>query len=186
MTITDEIPLTISELTERVQKIAEKMISERSRKVEFGEKKKLPENYLSLLFQKEEINDLLTFDIHSSVEKIGEYEIIFHYGGEPVLYSGIEKRFEVSIRKNKKEIEIENIEVKGPSDWKISKLEYKNGKYVFTVFCENMKKTSKIDIVFNLEGGKTVSFTLLSPEEVKIIPASTFAPKDEKKGKENA
>jgi len=177
-TITDGLPLTITDLTERTKKIAEKMISERSRKVEFGEKKKLPENYLSLLFQKEEINDLLTFDMHSSVEKIGDCEIIFHYGGEPVLYSGIEKRFEVAFRKNKEEIEIENVEVKGPSDWKITKPEYKKGKYIFNVFCENVKKSSKIDITFNLEGEKTVSFTVLSPEEVKIIPASTSAPKE--------
>lgn len=188
MTITEGLPLTISDLTERTGKVAEKMISERSEKVEFGKGKFLPESYLSLLFQNRKIEELLTFDIHSSVENIGDYEIIFRYGGEPVLYPMIRKTFKISVRKDGQNIEIPGIEIKGHSKWNISKLEFKDGKYEFTIFSEEVKESGEIELIFNFpdfQEAATVRFALLSPEEIKEIPASTSAPKEDDHSPQN-
>jgi len=179
MTVTEGLPLTIKDLTERVQKLAEKMISERSDKVEFTEKEtSLPKNFLSLLFRNEKVRSLLTTDIHSSIENADGFTIIFHYGGEPVLRPRVEKRFEVSIMKGKREIKTE-IEIEGPPGWNISKPTFENGRYVFTIFTEKVGGSNNIKLIINLEGKtREITFTILDPEEIKLIPASTSAPRE--------
>jgi len=178
MTVTEGLPLTIKDLMERTQKLAMKMISERSEKVEFTEEEtSLPENFLSLLFRNEKVQDLLTTDVHSSIENVDGFTIVFHYGGEPVLRPGVEKRFEVSIRKNQREIK-RDIEIEGPIGWNISKPIFKNGKYAFTIFAKKIGGSSNIKLIINLEGKtREITFAILDPEEIELIPASTNAPR---------
>jgi len=123
------------------------------------------------------VQDLLTADVHSSVESVDGFKIIFHYEGEPVLHPGVEKRFKVSVRRDKREIKAD-IEIKGPASWKISKPIFENGKYIFTVFAEDVGDSNSLKLIINLEGKtREIAFTILDPKEIKLIPASTSAPK---------
>ncbi len=177
-TMTEGLPRTLKELTERTEKAAQDFTSKRSDTTEFAEKTFLPQNFLSLLFHNEKAQELLTFDIHSAVENVGDFEIIFHYGGEPVLYPGIEKEFEVSVRKKGKMVEPSIKQVKGTAGWEISTLGSTNGRYRFSVFAKTVKNHNSIELT--LENETKVSFTILGPGEIKAIPAGdSSAPKEE-------
>lgn len=181
LTITDGLPLTITELTERTVIVGEKMIEKNSKKVEFADNSFIPENVLSLLFENEKIRNLLTFDIHSSVENIGDLQVVFHYGGKPVIYPGIEKLFEISFRKNFQEVKIENIEikVKGPTDWKISNIKMENGRFKFKVYTKKVEKSNILEIEIKKKNIiKKLQFTVLGSEGIPLVPASTSAPKE--------
>ena len=178
-TMMEGLPRTLRELTECSEKAAQDFTRRRSDTTEFAEKASLPKDLLSLLFRNEKVQDLLTFDIHSAVENAGDFEIIFHYGGEPVLYPGIEKRFEVSVRKDGRIVEPAGIEVKGSTAWEISRPVFTNGRYGFDVFAENIKSRNNTELTLRLEN-KTygVTFAILNPEEIRIIPAAVNAPKE--------
>jgi len=180
-TVTDGLPLTIDDLTVRTEKVAYKMISERAKTVEFSDKKYIPEDVLSILFANEDIRDLLTFDIHCSVEEIEDLQVVFHYGGEPVIHPHIEKVLEVSFRKNWSLIDINSatIEIKGPAGWKISTPVIDRGRYKFSILAENIEKKNLLEITVK-RNNKTdkINFTLLGEDAVKVIPASTTVPKE--------
>jgi len=109
---------------------------------------------------------------------MGGLEIIFYYGGEPVLYPNIEKEFGISVRKGGRIVEPPSIEVKGPTGWNISKPVFTNGKYRFGIFAKSIKSCNKIELTFKLEDKTNrVSFTILGPEDIKLIPAATHASK---------
>ncbi len=175
-TIMDGLPKTITELTERTAKIAEKLLKERSGTSEFGEKAVLPENILSLLFRNEKIGKLLTFDNNCAVENIEDAEIALHYNGEPVLYPGIEKTLDVSVRKGGSAV-MPEIEIKAPAGWSVSKPEKVQGLGRFSVSAKTVENKNALEITVKAEG-KTAkaSFTLLGPGAVKLLPAAQSAP----------
>jgi len=172
----DGLPKTITELTERTAKIAEKLLKERSGTSEFGEKAVLPENILSLLFRNEKIGKLLTFDNNCAVENIEDAEIALHYNGEPVLYPGIEKTLDVSVRKGGSAV-MPEIEIKAPAGWSVSKPEKVQGLGRFSVSAKTVENKNALEITVKAEG-KTAkaSFTLLGPGAVKLLPAAQSAP----------
>ncbi|MCX7917099.1 MAG: ADP-ribosylglycohydrolase family protein [bacterium] len=179
LTITDGLPLTITELTERTIKVAEKMLEKNSDTVEFADESFIPENVFSLLFKNEKIRNLLTFDIHSSIENIEDLQIVFHYGGEPVIYPKIEKIFEISLMKNWEKMKLEHgqIEVKVPSQWNILNIKIENEKFKFKVYPKKVEKSNIIKVKIKNKL-KEVYFTILGPEAIKLFPASTTAPKE--------
>jgi ADP-ribosylglycohydrolase len=180
LTITDGLPLTITELTERTVKVAEKMIEKNSEIVEFSDKNFIPEDVLSILFNNEKIRNLLTFDINTSVENIGDLQIIFHYGGEPVIYQGIKKFFEISFAKNFKPVKLESpeIKVKTPSEWILSDIKEENGRFKFNIYAKKVEKTNFIEIDIKINDKiEKLKFTVLGPEAIIEVPASTSAPK---------
>jgi len=180
MTITEGLPLTIDDLTSRTQKVAEKMISECSQTVEFADKTFIPEDIISIISNNEKIRDLLTFDIHSSVENIGDLDVIFHYGGEPVVHPGIKKLFEISFAKRFKPVRLEGakVKIKAPSEWILSDIKEEDGRFKFNVYAKKVEKTNSIEIEIKIKDKiEKLKFTVLGPDAVVQIPASTSAPK---------
>jgi len=176
-TVMTGLPKTVSELTERTEKVAEKFLRERSGVAEIAQKFSVPENLVSMMFQNEKVRDLLTFDNQSAVENIGDTEVVFHYGGEPVLYPGIERMFEISTKKAGKVIE-PDAEVRGPSGWKISSPVTERFRCKFSVLADNVENQNSLELTVKLDG-KThkVNFTVLGPGGIKAIPAAASAPK---------
>jgi len=182
MTITEGLPLTIDDLTSRTQKVAEKMISERSQTVEFAERTSVPANIASLLFANEKVRTLLTFDIHSSVEQVGELQVVFHYGGEPVLRPGVERVIEVSFMREWQPVDpkVASVELKVPASFTVTKEGVTGGRYKYRIVAESVGKQELIELIVKV-GGMTerLGFTILGPAAVRSIPASTSAPKEE-------
>ncbi|MCM8786288.1 MAG: ADP-ribosylglycohydrolase family protein [Candidatus Omnitrophica bacterium] len=181
LTVTDGLPLTITELTERTVKVAEKMIEKNSKTVEFAENSYTPEGFLSLLFENEKIRNLLNFDIHSSVENIGDLQVVFHYCGEPIIYSGIEKTFKISFMKDWQPLILNDIEIKinPPLEWKVVQQKFEKGIFKFKIFAEKVNVSNKLEIDLRIENKiEKLNFTIIDGDNLKIFPSSTSAPKE--------
>ncbi|MCM8766519.1 MAG: ADP-ribosylglycohydrolase family protein [Candidatus Omnitrophica bacterium] len=181
LTVTDGLPLTIPELTERTMKVAEKMIEKNSKTVEFAENSYIPKNLLSLLFENQKIRNLLNFDVNSSVENIGDLQVVFHYCGEPIIYSRIERNFEISFMKNWEVVSLENTEIKiyPPSEWKVLEQRFEKGKFKFKVLAKKVNNSNKLEIELKIKNKiERLSFTILNGDNIKIFPASTTAPQE--------
>lgn len=182
LTVKEGLPLTISELTERTYRVAQKMLKEKSEFVEFSDKTEIPEDILSILSDNEKIRDLLKFDIHSSVDYIENLQVVLHYGGEPVIYPRIVKTLEISIMENWKEQEISNkeIEVNLPNGWKLIDKKMDRFRFKFKVYCEKPEKYNKIEVKIKINNKvEKLIYTILSSEIVKIFAASTSAPRED-------
>ncbi|OIO74452.1 MAG: hypothetical protein AUJ85_05555 [Elusimicrobia bacterium CG1_02_37_114] len=179
-TVTDGLPKTIGELTERTEKVAGKFVSDRSDVTVFGDKTSVPEDILSSLFSNEKVRELLAFDNHCAVENTGDIEVIFHYGGEPVLYPGARKCFEVSLGKRGKTAG-SVVELKAPGGWKVSVPAAEEDKWKFDIFAKDVKNQNTVEVVVK-NNNKThrVEFTVLGPEGIKRIPAAMSAPEEGK------
>jgi len=177
-TVTEGLPKTLGELTQRTIKVAEDFSAKRSETVEFAERTTTPEDITSLLHCNEEVMNLLMFDDHCAVENVDNLEVIFHYGGEPVLHPGTRRAFNVSLRKAGKTVEA-SLGFKGPAEWEISKPILEDGHYKFDILARQVENRSRIEIAVRL-GEKThkVSFTILGAGGIRGIPATSHAPKD--------
>jgi len=180
-TVTEGLPLTIGDLTNRTQKVAEQIIAKRSQSVEFGEGTSIPQDVLSMLFANEGVRNLLNFDVHCSVEHVDDLQVVFHYGGEPALRPNTKRVFEVSFRKDWKPIEPTPaiIEVRSPSKWHASTPVTEFGRYQFSVLPIDVDERNEIELNVTI-GSKTekLSFVILGPAAIRSIPASTSAPKE--------
>lgn len=177
-TVTEGLPKSLRELTQRTIKVAGAFISKRSETVEFADETSIPADVLSLLYNNEKVRDLLTFDDHCAVENVDDLEVIFHYGGEPVLRPDMSRTFRVSLRRDKKAIEAD-LKIKAPPEWKVSKPILKGDRYMFDIFAGRVENQSKIEVTVELDGKiHTVDFIVLGPGSVKGIPAATYAPRN--------
>jgi ADP-ribosylglycohydrolase len=180
-TNTEGLPKTIGELVTRTQNVAEKFVAKKSRTVEFAEMTSVPREALSLLYDNQAVRDLLGFDVHCSVENLGDLQVVFHYGGDPVLRPGIRRTFEISLRRSWMLLDASaaNISLKVPKGWEVSSPLIEDNRFKFSVLANALetKNTLELDVKFGQRSGK-LRFTILGPSAVKSIPASTHAPKD--------
>jgi len=177
-TVTEGLPKTLGELTQRTIRVGETFLSKRSETVEFTDKTSISEDVLSLLHRNENVRDLLSFDDHCAVENIDDLEAIFHYGGEPVLHPGIRRVFKVTLKRDGKTVE-GDLQVKEPSVWEISGPILEDGRYKFDVLAKQVENRNRIEVAIKLDDKMyKVNFTILGPGGVKGIPAANAAPKD--------
>lgn len=180
-TVIEGLPRTIDELARRTQKVAEACIAQRSQTVAFSEETSVPGGVMSLLFANDRVRDLLVFDTHCSVEHVGDLQVIFHYGGEPVLRPGIRRVFEVPFRKAWKPMDASaaSIAVKAPSGWQVSDPVKEDGRHKFSVLADPVKDRHVLALTVKVGNrSEKVNFTLLGPGAIRSIPASTSTPKD--------
>ena len=164
-------PETVRELTERVRIIAERFVAEKSENVEFAEKTSFPENLLSLLFRNEKAIASLRRDIYSSVAVCSDFEIRFHYNGEPVMSPGIERIFGISVEKDNIPVDSE-IDVKVPEGWTVSKTKKSAGYYDISIFAQQVENSNTISVALKLQGEEhNTEFTILGPGEAKGFPS---------------
>ncbi len=176
-TVTEGLPKSLGELTQRTVTVAQDFISKRSEDVEFGDETYIQDDVLSWLYRNEKVRDLLTFDDHCAVENLGDLEVIFHYGGEPVLHPEIRRMFEVSLTKNGRSTEGE-VNVEGPPEWEISNPILEDGRHRFDILAKHVENRNKIEVAIRLDDKiHKVDFTILGPDGIRGVLAASAAPK---------
>lgn len=169
-------PATIGELTDRVQAIAKRFVTEKSETVRLGETTSLPKEVLSLLFRNEKARTALSQDIHTAVNVCGDLEIKFYYNGEPVLRPGIARLFEVTLEKAGVPVDA-RAEIKVPEGWIVSVSQKAPGRYSFNILAHQVEIRNTIMIIAKLsDGDRKVSFTVLGPNEAKGFPSGANVP----------
>ncbi|OQW96985.1 MAG: hypothetical protein BWK74_07305 [Desulfobacteraceae bacterium A6] len=170
-----DAPKTVKELTGRTEAIAAKFIRDKSDVVILGKESSIPKDILSLLCRSEKAREALSsYDIHSAIEIDKDLKITFHYNGEPVLYPGITKEVEISLKKNGKEIRKEaEVELKIPNTWKAEKKE----RFKFSLYSNDVKPRNEIKVEVKLDNRDYSSkFAILGPQEAKGWPAELGVP----------
>jgi len=167
----DNAPKTVSELTDRVMAVAEKVL-EKNREVKFGECTILPENHASLLMRNEMTIGALKNDVHSSARSIDDYEVWLHYNGEPVIYPCVEKTLGVRIFKNNLQVEPE-IRLRTPHGWKATELKGLFGQKRFLVEAPEVENINELNIEFE---NRMASFVILGPGEARWYPSGQNVP----------
>jgi ADP-ribosylglycohydrolase len=169
-------PATTMELTDRVQAIAERFVTEKSDTVEFAEKASIPQDVLSLLFRSEKARAALRQDIHAGVVASGDLMVKFHYNGEPVLRPGIERTFRVSLEKSHMPVDA-GIEVEVPKGWTASASQEAPGSHRLKVLAHDVADRNLITVIAKLhEGECRVNFTLLGPGEARGFASGAMIP----------
>lgn len=162
----DSAPKTVSELTDRVMAVAEKVL-EKNREVKFGDCTILPENHVSLLMRNELAIGFLKNDVHSSVRSIDDYEVWLHYNGEPVIYPRVGKTLGIRVFKNNLQVEPE-IGLRTPPRWKVTELKGLFGQKRFLVEAPEVENVNELNIEFE---NKMASFVILGPGEAGWYPS---------------
>jgi len=167
----DNAPKTVSELTDRVSALAEKVL-EMNREVKFGDYTILPGNYVSLLMRNELAIGSLKNDVHSSVRSIDNYEVWLHYNGEPVIYPNVGKTLGVRVFKDNLQVEPE-ISLRTPPGWNVTELEGLFGQKRFLVEASDVENINELNIEFE---NRRARFVILGPREAGWYPSGQNVP----------
>ena len=181
-TVTDGLPLTVGDLARRTEALAGRFVSQRSKTVEFSDHSDSPVDVLSLLFNNEGLRSLIGFDSQSSVESVGDFQMAFHYGGEPVLRPGIGRVFGVSLWRDWEPIDIAEaeIDITVPAGWKLESATQQANQRRFGVVANDIEDRNLVNVTVSGRGvSKRLSFVVLGPDAVRSIPASTSAPRSQ-------
>jgi ADP-ribosylglycohydrolase len=155
-----DAPATIAELTARTVKLTEKAVAAKEGFI-FGNKNELPRDLRTRLFKNTLALEALKQDIHAGVELLGNREVWLHYGGEPVMRSGIGREIEISTVPGP----TPEVDLKVPAGWKSERL----GPTRFRLFGpKTIKPRNNISVLIN---GKKADFVFLGPDEAKGFAA---------------
>jgi len=158
-------PATLDELTERTIALAEKVAAGKG-DVAFGGATDLPKDLLTRLFRNAAAVEALKQDNLAGVEMLGQREVWFHYGGEPVLWPGIAR--EVWITTDADDAPQTDLAV--PVGWSCERL----GPNRFRLFCAgDLADRNTLTVTI---GGKSAAFTMLGPGEAKGFAAGNNVP----------
>jgi ADP-ribosylglycohydrolase len=167
-----DAPKDIAELTERTARLAKRVLAERSDAVRLGHATGLSPDPLSALFRNDRARLALQRDILSAVAVDGDLEITLHYNGDPVLYPGIARRFEVSFARDDQPVKA-RASLSGPKGWAIEREQGNRfvvraaavaDRNVLAVTARERKREAR------------ASFTVLGPGEAKGFPAGEIVP----------
>jgi hypothetical protein len=175
------LPATVGELARRTSEVAEEFTSRRSDVTEFSDSTVLPDNATSLLFRNERVRGLVHFDVESAVFGIGDTQVVFHYGGPPVLRPGIERVFEVSFMRDWRAVTTEGIDARleAPASWSMESDGADRGRYRFKVLASRVEDRNSLRLeVKEAEGVAEFEVVVLGPNAVRPIPASSSAPRE--------
>ena len=169
-------PKTISELTERTVKIAEKFLKARSEAAEFSPGKTVkPKDPVSVLCSNEMATQALMQDPMSAVERRDGIDIWFHYGGEPVVRPGISKNVGMHLEKDGKPVD-GSISIIVPRNWTVNRASDNFGQKRFALFADKASDRNEMRVKVNT-GSKKIeaSFMMLGPGEAKGYPVNAQA-----------
>jgi len=179
-TVTEGLPKTVSELVNRTQVVAERFVSERSRAVEFASTTSLPSDPDSSLFANGGPRRLHGFVAQSTVVNVNDLQVIFHYGGEPVLQPNVSRVFEVSLRRRWEPAaaNVAELELAVPEGWIMGEAKVGLDRYSFEVSPGRVEDSNIVRLrVRSNEVVEEVPLVILGPGAVRPIPASTSAPR---------
>lgn len=171
-----DAPKTISELTDRTMKVTEEFISARVKNVTLSdEKTSKSQNIVSLFCRNEIAIQSYNQDAMAAVERVKDIDVWLHYGGEPVLRSGIDKTIGVHLEKEGKEISADAV-VSVPEGWAVEKSSEMFGQKRFTISAEKIEDINQVKIKAKTDSGTIeTSFVVLGPGEAKGYPVNTQA-----------
>ena len=150
-------PQTVGELTRRSIALAEQAVTASTER-SFGERTVLPPDLRSRLFRNHVTRDLQTRDLQVGVEDLAGHEVALHYGGDPVLQSGIARELAVTIDG----LPAVEARLATPATWTCQPL----GEGRFRVECAGpVAARNRLDL--SLPGLGSTAFTLLGPEEAQ-------------------
>ena len=167
----DGAPNTVAELTERVGRIADKILFN-SERVKFGNETVLPENHLTLLMENEMALKALSTNVHSSVKNVENYQIWLYYNGDPVIYPRIGKVLGIRVLKDGKPVNT-GVELLPPNQWDTKEVEESLGQKRFVVTTNKPSAKNKIVVAF---GKRVIDFTILGPDEAHGYPSGVTVP----------
>jgi hypothetical protein len=156
-------PKDVVELTDRTVALAEKAAAASAERG-FGGKPALPADLLSRLFRNELAVAARAQDIHAGVELCDGKEVVFHYGGEPVLRPGIAREVAVSLPGQGEA----RVELSAPPGWTVERL----GPARFRISSAG-PVADRNEIKVKLAGRGEAAFTMLGPGEAKGFAAGT-------------
>lgn len=171
-----DAPKTISELTDRTIKIAEKFIKAKSPTVKLNSgKTSKPKDIISILARNEMAIQALKQDPMSAVERRNGIDVWLHYGGEPALRPGIAKTIGINLEKDGKAAD-GSISITVPKGWNLIEAPDNFGQKRFTLYADKIEDRNQIKVkAKNGEGIIEASFTMLGPGEAKGYPVNTQA-----------
>jgi ADP-ribosylglycohydrolase len=158
-------PATIGELTDRTVALAEKAAARKD--FAFGGATVLPSDLRTRLFCNEQAREALKQDIHAGVERCGNREVWFHYGGEPVLRPGIGKDVEVSVVPGP----TPRLDLHVPDRWKCTRV----GPARFHLLAPAKAINGQNHVSVALDG-ETLDFVILGPAEARGFEAGVMVP----------
>jgi ADP-ribosylglycohydrolase len=171
-------PKNMTELTERSIKLAQQMAKAKG-DIAFGPATKLPKDLLSRLFRNEMALAARAQSVDVAIELCGQKEVAFHYNGEPVLRTGIDK--DVAVTVDGKPVEVE---LAVPAGWSAKRLG--PGKFRLgtdkPVANQNFVTVKLPGRPAKPDAGGKVEFVILGPGEAKGYPVGVNVPKCQKCG----
>jgi ADP-ribosylglycohydrolase len=159
-------PATIEELTERTVALTERGIAVKEG-VALGDADAFPADLHTRLFRNELAHQALRQDIHAGVERFGDRDVWFHYGGEPVLRPGVGKAVEISLAPGP----TPPLDLHVPDRWECARL----GPAHFRLRApeEAIDGRNVVSVAIGEEG---VDFVILGPAEAKGFKAGANVP----------
>ncbi|MBI2438510.1 MAG: ADP-ribosylglycohydrolase family protein, partial [Lentisphaerae bacterium] len=154
-------PATITDLTERTIALTEKTTAAKE-DIALGDARVFPADLRTRLFRNELARAALKQDIHAGVERCGNREVWFHYGGEPVLRPGIGKAVEVSVVPGPTPA----LDLHVPARWECACLG--PARFCLCAPEEAIKGQNLISVAIGVE---RVNFVILGPAEAKGFEA---------------
>jgi len=171
-----DAPETLIELTERTAAIAEKVLKEKSDSVMFGEEKRIPNSFLSLLFRNEESLAALKQDTQAAIAMCGDVEVTLHYFGEPIIRPNLDKMLGVSLRQGGVNMEAD-ITLDVQESWMVKPLEHVMGQKRFLIYAPKVQDRNMINVCISLtDGHREKEFVILGPDEAKGYPSGENVP----------
>ncbi len=169
-------PADVHELTARTVALAERTVAELSDAVAFGERTRTPDDLPSLLFRNEQAREALRQDVHAAVAVDGGLEIVLHYGGEPVLWPGVGRVFEVSLRRDGGTVEAE-VRLEAPQGWTVEPMA-EAARPAFLVTAPDPEPLNDVEVVADdADGPRRASFRVLGPQEARGYAAADNVPR---------
>jgi hypothetical protein len=154
-------PATIKDLTERTVALTEKATAAK-KDIALGDTNVFPADLRTRLFRNELAREALQQDIHAGVERCGDRDVWFHYGGEPVLRPGIGKNVEVSVVPGP----MPPLDLHVPDRWECARL----GPARFHLLAPE-EAIGGQNLVSVAIGGERVGFVILGSAEAKGFEA---------------
>ncbi len=171
-----DAPRTISDLARRTCAVAERMVSVRSDSVALAERTMLPPDLISILSRNEAALIALRRDPQSAIATVNGYDVAFHYGGEPVIRPGVQKRVGISVSRNDIPVDCA-IKLRPPLGWLSRRLGTTMNQARFGLSADCPQDINEVEVTV-LVGRRSLrcAFIMLGPGEAKGYPCGQNVP----------
>jgi len=113
-------------------------------------------------------------DPQSAIERVGDYDIAFHYGGEPIMQPGIARTVGVSVHRNLEPV-VAEAALEVPQGWTVQPAEDAFEQKRFTIRADQLSDNNYVKVTAKVPEGKLdAQYLFLAPEEVAGYPCGVL------------